>query len=187
MEYAAAGSRTYSIEEYAELPDEDDAVVELVGGMLVREPIPGPEHGALTVDLAAALRAHARRRGLGRVYAETGYILSTSPPTVRGPDVSFVAASRPVVRGTPGGYIQGAPDLAVEIVSPSNRAGPMQAKVAEYVSAGALLVWVVYPRSRTVAVHVSRTEVHMLGMGDALDGCDVLPGFRLPLADLFVD
>jgi Uma2 family endonuclease len=173
-----------TIEEFERLPDTAGRI-ELVRGRVVREPQAGFEHGRLDVDIAYHLRRFVRAHGGGVVVgAETGFVLFDVPPTVRAPDAAFVASERvpdqPVT-----GFFPGAPDLAVEIVSPSNTAVELLAKVFDYLDAGTRLVWVIYPESRSVAVHASRSEARYLTEADELTGGDVLPGFRLPVAELF--
>jgi Uma2 family endonuclease len=103
------------------------------------------------------------------------------PPTVRGPDLSYVARER-----TPGfparAWIQGAPDLAIEVLSPSNRARLIREKVSDYLESGSQAVWVVDPGAHRVTIHRRGEAELVLGAGDELDGGDVLPGFRLKLA-----
>ena len=103
---------------------------------------------------------------------------------MRAPDVSFVVSNR-LPAGPPQGYVPFAPDLAVEIVSPSDRASDVTRRLIDYLDAGSRLVWVIDPGTRTAAVHRSPSDVFMLREHDVLDGGDVLPGFRLPLAELF--
>jgi len=171
-------------EELLAIPD-DDKDYELVNGELrVSEP-PGFWHGTLVVRLATALHRFVAARGLGMVVTESGFVLRRGPDTVRGPDVAFVGARR-LQTGDPEGYFEGPPDLVAEVVSPGDRAGEILEKVEGYLSSGVTLVWVVYPRQRRVAVHTPDSNATVLGTDDALDG-DVVPGFRLSLADLFAD
>ena len=183
---ARTGGDRLTIEEFERLPDEE-CRLELVRGVVVREPPAGFEHGRRASRIDYHLRRYVEEHGLGEVCgAETGFILSTDPPTVRAPDAAFVAAAR-IPPGGVQGYFPGAPDLAAEVVSPSNSASEIQAKVFDYLDAGARLVWVVYPETRTVAVHRTRAEARFLTEADELDGGDVLPGFRLAVARLFAD
>jgi Uma2 family endonuclease len=182
---AQQDDRIYTIEEYERLPDDDRFRTELVRGRLVREPPPGEEHGWLQVRFGRYLDEYVEQQGLGLVVAETGYRLVEHPGTVRGPDLSFVSQARltggyPVRR-----FRSGAPDLAVEIVSPASRSRDLVEKVHEYLDAGARLVWVVNPVRRTITVYRSRTQIHVLRAGDVLDGEDVLPGFRMEVDRLF--
>lgn len=188
------GDRPLSIEEFARLPAED-CRLELVRGRVVREPLPGFEHGSVADELHFRLREFVRRRALGRVVGRTGFVLFDVPPTVRGPDVAFVAAARIPVEGPPRGFWRGAPDLAVEVVSPANARRALREKIDEYLMAGARQVWVVDPRTWTVAVHAPGAQPAVYGGGvavappgserDVLGGGAVLPGFRLSVAALF--
>lgn len=174
-----------SVEEFLRLPEEDEYRLELVRGAVIREPRPGSRHGEVAVILAAALHQYVAAHGLGKVLGDTGYVLSRAERTVRGPDLSFVSAGRLPAGPLPWSLFEGAPDLAVEILSPSNRAGEMEDKVAGYLAAGCRLVWVVDPVRRTVTVHEPGEQATSLLVSDTLDGGPVLPGFRLPLAELF--
>ncbi|MGH7570379.1 MAG: Uma2 family endonuclease [Gemmatimonadota bacterium] len=174
-----------SLEEFERLPEEDEYLLELVRGRLVREARPGGEHGVLAGELVGRLHYHVGKHGLGRVVTETGFLLAEDPPTVRGPDAAFISAERYPKTGAPKGFWRIAPDLAVEIVSPSNSATEIQEKVLEYLEAGASLIWVVDPGVRTVTVFRSRTDVRVLTQEETLEGADVLPGFQLSISDLF--
>lgn len=174
-----------TIEELARLPD-DGYRYDLVRGWLVREPPPGARHGELSLELARVLANHVKAARLGRVFAaETGFRLAELPPTVRAPDVSFVARSRMPEGPAPAGYVPFAPDLAVEVVSPSNRWTEVAAKVRDYLEAGTRLVWIVDPPARTVTVHRPSSAWMVRGEDDALDGEDVVPGFRMRVGSLF--
>ncbi len=175
-----------TLEEFERLAENDGFRVELTHGRLVREPRPGGEHGLIAGELVGRIHHHARMHGLGRVVTETGFLLSEDPPTVRGPDVAFLSAKRYPPAGAPKGYWRLAPDLAIEIVSPSNTATEIQEKVLGFLEAGTSLVWVVDPANRTVTEFRSKSQVRVLADGDALDGSDILPGFRLEISDLFV-
>jgi Uma2 family endonuclease len=104
---------------------------------------------------------------------------------VRAPDVAFIARSRLPADGIPTGYWPFPPDLAVEIVSPTDRADAVQDKALDYLRCGVRAVWVVHPRSLSVTVFRSTTELRLLTVGDELDGGDVVPGFRMTVRDLF--
>lgn len=177
--------KVVTLEEFQRMPEEDEYRVELVRGRIVREPLPGARHGWLTGMLVERLGSFAREKGLGIVVTETGFLLNVEPPTVRGPDAAFIARENLPAALPPRGFWTVAPDLAVEVVSPSNTAGEMQEKVLEYLECGARLVWVVDPATRSVAAYRSREDIRLLTAGDALEGGDVLPGFRLSLSELF--
>lgn len=181
----AESDRILSLEEFEDLPEEDAHRLELVRGRLIREPRPGARHGLLMARLGARLQRHVEENRLGVVCMDFGVVLPTEPPTVRGPDIGFVARDRIPPEGVPTGFLRMAPDLAVEIVSPSNTVSEIQEKVLEYLDAGARLVWVIDPQTQVVNTYRSRDEIRLLGEGDELEGGDVLPGFRLALEELF--
>lgn len=158
---------------------------ELVRGRLVPVTPAGDKHGHAAVILAARLHDHVRVQRLGRVRAETGFVLFRGPDTVRGPDVSFVAAGRPAGDRSRHGFADGAPDLAVEIISPSNTRPAIAEKVAEYLAAGSRLVWVIDTDRRFAEVHRPVGVARVIEEEGALDGEDVVPGFRYPLAHFF--
>jgi len=172
-----------TFEEFYSLPD-DGTKQELQAGILVSEPLPGFRHGRVAAAIADVLRTHVRRHKLGVVVSnDSGFLLARSPDTVRGPDVAFVSRDR--VKGDEARAFPGAPDLAVEVLSPSNTPASMHAKVADYLAAGARLVWVVDVETETVIVYASLLAPRFLGPRDFLDGEDVLPGFRVPVEELF--
>ncbi len=177
--------RRMTIEEFERMSDEDEYHHELVRGWLVREPPPKELHGSVQARVAHHLLDFVERNRLGLVVTESGYALSEQQQTVRGPDVAFVAAAR--LEGGPleEHFRRGAPDLAVEILSPSNRRAEVAEKVTEYLAAGARAVWVVDPRKRSVTVHRAGADPRVYAADEDLDGGDVLPGFRLPLSKLF--
>jgi len=159
---------------------------ELQSGLLVSEPLPGFRHGRVAVAVASLLREHARRHGLDLlVVVESGFILSRSPDTVRGPDVAVVTRQRADRAGDLRRSFPGAPDLAVEVVSPSNSPVELHAKVADYLAAGTRLVWVVDPEVETVTVYRDLLAPRTLLASDSLAGEDVVPGFQVEVAELF--
>jgi Uma2 family endonuclease len=158
---------------------------ELVRGELMVMSPAGFEHGQIIGEMTAALVAFVKQHQLGMVMgAETGFQIGHNPDTVRAPDVAFVRSDR-VPPAPVRGFFQGPPDLAVEVVSPGDRVGEVAAKVQQWLDAGCSLVWVVDPQVRTVAVYRSRGSTGVVGAAGELSGEDVLPGFRLALADLF--
>ena len=157
---------------------------ELVDGELRTLIPPGGQHGRIAFDIGFALGQHIKPRKLGTLFAaETGFLLSRDPDTVRAPDVAFVSADRPPL--PPRGYYPGAPDLVVEVLSPDDRPGYVRDKVEMWLEAGAMLVWEVDPRTHTVRVHQRAGGAHTLAEADTLTGGPVLPDFELPLRDLF--
>ena len=172
-------------EEFWALPEASGIRYELVQGELVEVPGAGGRHGELALWIGALLLGFAGERDLGVVCGDgTSYLLSRDPDSVRIPDVSFVARERVPAGGTPEGFWPFAPDLAVEIVSPTDRAEDVQGKVREYLAAGTRLVWVVWPRLQLVTVHEAGGGYRQLNPDDELDGGDLLPGFRVRVTEL---
>jgi len=158
--------------------------LELVDGRVIEMAPVGPEHGRIDRRLVMPLGNFVESRGLGEVYLNTGFHLPRG--RVRAPDQAFVAAARIAANPPPArGFWPLAPDLAVEIVSPDDRVGEIEDKVAEYLAAGVRLVWLVYPERRIVDVRAAEAPPRVLGAEDTLDGGAVLPGFSLPLALLW--
>ncbi len=183
---AASEIKTMTAEELAQLPTGMGQRFELVKGELRTMAPTGFQHGDIVGELGMRLRQFVRSQGLGRVLgAETGFILFRNPDTVRAPDVSFVTEHRVAQVGLIKGYFPGAPDLAVEVVSPSDAAAEVHRKVGEYFKAGSQQVWVVYPDEQEVAVYRSARESVVLTATETLDGAPLLPGFTCPGADLF--
>ncbi len=149
----------------------------------VSEP-PGGRHGMIAGSLVAHLSNHVERFRLGTVLVEAGYVLQRAPDTVRGPDISFVSRERLAPERIPEQFIPGAPDLAVEILSPSSRWSEVEERIADYFAAGARLVWVVDPGERRVIVRYPDRPPRVVAAGDLLDGEDVLPGFALAAAEI---
>ena len=172
-------------EELFELPD-DGGRCELVKGEIIRMAPTGAEHGVVTARIGHLIQEFALAHDLGLCCgAETGFILQRDPDVVRAPDAAFVATARIPEAGVPSGYWPFAPDLAVEVVSPSDRLADVHVKIAEYFAAGTRLVWLVEPETRMVHVYRSQQQVEVLGTGDVLEGGDVLPGFQCPVRRLF--
>lgn len=136
--------------------------------------------------LGIALGVYLEKHQLGVVFGEqTGFILTRNPDTVRAPDIEFLREERIPAEGFGMEYFDGAPDLAVEVLSPSNRPGSMRRKIDQYFAAGTRLVWVIDFRKRTFVVHAPRRTPVTLDESDALDGEDVIPGFHYEIAQLF--
>ena len=180
-----SAERLLTIDEYAALPDDDGWVTELVRGLVVREPRPSYEHGRIQIRLGQILANHIDAYAPDLVcVGDFGVIVEQDPATVRGPDLAVIQRER--AQGLHrAGFLLGAPDLAIEVVSPSNRAADIQLKASQYLGAGAAIVWIVYPETRTVAVLVGPTEAQFLGEGDELTGGDLLPSLRVPVREIF--
>jgi len=157
-----------------------------VRGELITISPAGSEHGAVVVNATLLLGQYVKAGRLGVVFgAETGYKLAADPDTVLAPDVSFVPRERILASGLPRGYWPGAPDLAVEVLSPSDRGQKVSEKVGRWLAAGVRVVWTVDRKRRTVTVHRSPAEVVTLPEQDELDGGEVGPGFRNRVAEIF--
>ena len=145
----------------------------------------GFEHGRIAGEIHSRLGAFVKSRGLGLVLsADTGYYIQRDPDTVRAPDVGFVRAER-VPRTPTAGFFQGAPDLAVEVLSPGDRASEVLAKIQDWLDAGCKAVWVVDPAKQTVAVYRPDGAVVRLAPADDLAAEDILPGFHLRVEEIF--
>ena len=153
------------------------------GRLVVREPA-GFRHGAIAAALTRRLVDFVNRHQLGVVVAaETGFRITSNPDTVRAPDVGFVRAER-VPNPLPRGFCDVAPDLAIEVLSPDDRAGEVLAKVSDWLNAGSALVWVIDADRRVARVYRADGSESLLSADASLDGGDVLPGFTCRVSDL---
>ena len=158
---------------------------ELIKGELRQMPPAGSQHGRIASKIGWRLAQFVEENELGITYAaETGFIIDTAPDTVRAPDASFVSKERAEATDEEG-FFPGSPDLAVEVVSPNDRASEVEDKAFDWLRAGAKMVIVLNPKTRTVTVYRGFDDVHMLTEGDTIDGGDVIPGWQLPLKDVF--
>lgn len=163
---------------HVRIPDKRTELVR--GALTVREPA-GSRHGFVAMNIGAELVIHVKRTGAGRVYAaETGFTLATDPDTVRAADAAFVAEGR-MPHGEPAGYAALAPDLVLEVLSPGDRPGEVLAKVADWLTGGTRLVWVVDPERRRARVYRADGSESVVAEDEALEGEDVLPGFSCRL------
>jgi len=159
---------------------------ELVKGELKKMAPAGDDHGYVAMSFGSFLTVHVKANNLGRVYAaETGFRLASDPDTVRAPDVAFVTRKRIEETGKVKGYRIGAPDLAVEVVSPGDTYSEVQEKATEWLEAGARMVVVLNPRKRTATVYRSLSEIVILNEDAILDLDDVVPGFKITVKDIF--
>ena len=179
----ATTTRFLTAEEFFELPS--SRWCELIDGVPIETMPSGWEATGIAGTITIRLGIFVEPRRLGRVLTEPGVILRRNPDAVRAPDVAFVQADRIPAGGLPKAFSEIVPDLIVEVVSPSNTAAEIQGKVREWIEAGARLVWVVYPVSRTVEVIRSLLDRETLSPGDTLDGGAVLPGFSCPVEEIF--
>jgi len=165
--------------------DEPGFRFELVRGELRRMTGAGKWHGAVAMRLGIRLGAFVDEQRLGMTFAaETGFHLAHDPDTVLCPDASFVIKDH-LGDITEAGHFQGAPDLAVEVVSPSETFTAVQEKAFAWLGHGARLVWVVDPTAHTVTVYRARDDVSVFSEDDELTGADVVPGFSVKVCELF--
>jgi Uma2 family endonuclease len=175
-------TRQVTVEEFAEMSLQ--GIWELVDGEPIELSPAAGRSGWISATIVALLANHVRQSGLGWAFsAETGFVLFGDRQTVRSPDAAVVLRSR--LAELPDSFVPMAPDLAVEVLSPSDRMTDALAKVVMFLQAGTPLVWLVNPTTRTVVVFRSETNPVTLGERDTLDGGDVLPGFSVPVAEVF--
>jgi Uma2 family endonuclease len=184
MSTAVATTVRITPEDLLDMPDEK--AYELVRGQLV-ERNTGLESSWVGGRLLVRLGRSCEEHTLGWVFnADNGYqCFRHDPSLVRRPDVSFIRFGRLPGEKLPDGWAKIPPDLAVEIVSPNDRAYELDEKIEEYREAGVSLAWVINPKSRTVRVHRGDGSVSYLREGEELSGEDIVPGFRCPLREIF--
>ena len=171
-----------SVEEFQQLPDDGNRY-EYNRGVLTTMPPPKHGHDELAQNINSDLTPFLHKNRLGRVYTEKSYELD-GPQLTQRPDVSFLRADR--VKNTPAdSYVQGSPDLAVEIISPSNHPDYVDEKLKEYFAYGAHAVWVLYPKSRRVYQYRSPRDVQILGEGETLSEPDLFRSWEMAVSRIF--
>jgi Uma2 family endonuclease len=181
----AVSGKRMTAEDLWQLPD-DGMRHELIYGELRTMAPSGWEHGRRTNIVNWSLEQQVRERGQGAACgAETGFWLARDPDLVRAPDAAFISQERVAAAGLVTGYWPGAPDLAVEVVSPNDRPAEVEEKVATWLAHGTRMVVIVYPIESRVRIHRPGRPPRDLAVNEAIDGEDVVPGWRLPLAELF--
>lgn len=183
-------TRLVTADELLAMPPRDahgnDCRLALIRGEVKTMSPTGGVHGILCIKLGAALLDFVEAHELGEVFgAETGFVVERAPDSVIGADLAFVSRERMATVENIYKFIPFAPDLAVEVLSPSNTVQEMDEKIAFYFAAGSRAVWIVNPKRRTVAAYSSEVEVRILGEAETLEGGDVLPGFSYELSRLF--
>ncbi len=180
-----AASQLLTIDDLYRLPD-DGLHWELVHGRLVSEPSPGARHGRIAARVTGLLLAYADKHRTGVVLTcDSGFILHRSPDTVRAPDVAWINRKRYLGLDDEALLVPGAPELAVEVLSPSNREAAVHAKVADYLAAGTTVVWVIDAEARQVRTYRSLLEPQSLVGRDLLAAEGLLPGFGVSVEDIF--
>jgi Uma2 family endonuclease len=158
---------------------------ELIDGEIIHMAPAGAQHGGVTMEIAARIQIFVSAKKLGKVYAaETGFTIKRSPDSVRAPDVAFIQSSH-LPDPTHAGFIAGAPDLAVEVCSPSDRWSEVLAKIDQWLAAGATSVWVVDPPSKSIEVYRKGSQSIRYHVGQKITDEPTLPGFELSVEDIF--
>lgn len=179
--------RLLTAADLALLPDElaDGPVrYELDDGRLIIMSPPGDEHGAYESNLASELKHQAERRGLGKVRSGSAVIFRKKPDQVYAPDALFVSNAKLPLRRSTEGYLENIPDIVVEVRSKIDRSGRVRRKIGQYLRAGVREVWMVEPATRTVVIHRGEAAPQTLTESDSL-ATDIIPGFSMPVADVF--
>ncbi|MEI8194503.1 MAG: Uma2 family endonuclease [Phycisphaerae bacterium] len=180
-----AAVRLLTIEDVWKMPD-NGGHIELICGELHPMSPANSLHGKLAMTLGAAIHQFARGNALGVVVsAETGFIITRNPDTLLAPDAAFIRRDRIPADGLSDKFFDGPPDLAVEIMSPHDSWQEVEHKTDLYINAGTRLVWIVNPKAKSVTVYQPGGQIKLLRAPDALSGEDVLPGFTLPIAEIF--
>jgi Uma2 family endonuclease len=157
----------------------------VLGELRVMSPS-GWRHGQVVSNLSTLLHSYIRDHDFGRGFgAETGFLLTRNPDTVRAPDFAFIAKKNIPKDDPSEAFWPGAPDLAVEVLSPGDTTREVNEKVDAWLSAGSAAVWIIDPLGETVAIHRSRTDIQIRTVGETLEGGSVVPGFSCPVDELF--
>ena len=178
---SATTTHLVTAEDLLNMPD-DGTRHELIKGELLTMPVPKLLHGFVTMKLLVLLNNHVEANNLGLLVGESGFHLESGPDTVLGPDVAFIARDR--VGDDKDCFFPGAPDLAVEVLSPSDRRGKVERKTALWLELGAKAVWNVNPAKRTVEVCLANGERKLFHESDELVD-DTVPGFRVAVSKIF--
>jgi Uma2 family endonuclease len=173
-----------TLQEFAQLPG-DGVRHEISEGELITLPPPKSLHSRIASKVFNAIQALLAKSALGEALAEAGYILSREPLTIRQPDVSVLSTER--IQGTAAeDYFEGAPELAVEVVSPSDSAEDLEVKVEQYLHSGAKQVWVLYPKTKRLHLFRPGNQLRVLDETQTLDAAELFPGLSVKVADLFL-
>jgi len=177
--------QNFTADQLFQLPD-DGFRYELVKGELRKMTPAGFNHGKAVANLTGPLTTYVKANQLGVVLgAETGFKIATSPDTVRTPDIAFVCRARYLEVGDTEKFWPGPPDLAVEVLSPSDTAYEVEDKVTSWLTSGAAMVWLVNPKQGTLHIYRPDRPTQTLGPEDVLDGQEIIPGFRLRISEIF--
>lgn len=162
-----------------------DVKYELEDGRLIVMPPPGDIHGNIQANFSTVLKVNGQAMGLGKARAEVGLILRRNPDRLTGPDAVFITNASLPIRRSNEGYLETIPELVIEIRSPSETGPAVRSKVDEYLAAGVCVVWVADPGPETVTAYRLNQPQQVFGPTDLLTVPDVIPGFQVPVAELF--
>jgi Uma2 family endonuclease len=169
------------------MPDDGNRY-ELIEGVRQKMSPTGGQHGIVAARILRKLGNYVEEHHLGATFAaETGFLISRDPDSVRAPDAAFVRQERLEKVGSVAGYWPGAPDLAVEVLSPSDTFSQVESKSLGWLAAGCRMVLVVDPQQKHVTVYTSRDHIRVLDCEETIDGDSVVPGWLLPVKEIFVD
>ena len=144
------------------------------------------DHGAVTSNQAGPLAVYVKSQQLGTVVAaDTGFLIARNPDTVRAPDIGLICADRLAAQGRPLKFWPGAPDLAVETISPADTVFEVEEKVDEWLSTGAQSVWVLNPPQKSVRIHRADRTVQVISVFEMLQGEPMFPGFSIRVLEIF--
>ena len=166
------------------LLEEDDRLLELVDGVMREKAMAGQQRGRVKAKIIGVVGKYVMENRLGWVVSSVGYILQRNPDTVRLADASWVSARRDPPEPLPG-FPEGAPDLAIDVKSPTNTYAEMAGRGEMWLEYGCRLVWVAYPERRTITIYRPGHPPVTLGEDDTLDGGELLPGFSVPVRRIF--
>jgi Uma2 family endonuclease len=186
----APGRRLFTAADLAAMPEQlpsGPVSFELHHGRLVPMSPPGAVHGNLQNRIGGALLVQGEEKGHGKSYTEVGIVLARNPDDVRGADAAFVMKKSLPARESPEGFLEAIPELIVEIKSKNDTAAEIAEKVVDYLNAGAKLVWVLEPAKEAVVEHRPNSQPKTWQKSDSIFCDDIIPGFRLMLAELYRD
>jgi Uma2 family endonuclease len=182
---AAPASTLITAEQLWRMP-KDSLRRELVRGEMRVMCLAGARHGRLAAKIGGILFEHERKTSVGMACgAGTGFVIAHDPDTVRAPDAAFISKDRFEAVGDTEKFWPGAPDLAVEVVSPNDTFREVQGKALEWVAAGCVAVLVIDPAQRTATVYRVGGDLHIYAGEEEIDLGDAVPGFSLALGELF--
>jgi Uma2 family endonuclease len=176
----------FTADELLKLPMGMGKCYELVAGELIVMSPGGWRHGSVISNLHVALGSFVRQHDLGVLFgAETGFQLARNPDTVRAPDIAFIAKQNLPTEMPDQAFWPGAPNLAVEVLSPDDRSGKIREKIDGWLASGTEMVWIVDPKLRIVSTYERGRQPYTRSAGEVLEGDPVVPGFSCPVDEIF--